>query len=234
MNTDRSCRVYVGNLAYGVRWQDLKDHMSQVGDVAYADVFSDSVGRSKGCGTVQFTCPEDAIAARKLTNTLLYDRPIFVREDREDLPPQRSRMPPSGGGFSRGGGYRRGGGYGGYDSRGSGGRYSYRGGRGRAGGGGSRDEGNSSSGGGGGSRQLYVNNIPFKTSWQDLKDLFREAGNVLRVDILTFDDNKSRGSAIVQFEDEKDAKCAIEKFDKYDFNGRIISVRYDRYDRKDI
>ena len=30
-------RVYVGNLAWNVKWQDLKDHMKQVGSVVHAD-----------------------------------------------------------------------------------------------------------------------------------------------------------------------------------------------------
>mmetsp|Transcript_7541 Transcript_7541/g.19400 ORF Transcript_7541/g.19400 Transcript_7541/m.19400 type:complete len:87 (-) Transcript_7541:853-1113(-) len=28
------CKVFVGNLAYRVSWQDLKDHMREVGEVA--------------------------------------------------------------------------------------------------------------------------------------------------------------------------------------------------------
>jgi RNA recognition motif-containing protein len=31
-------------------------------------------------------------------------------------------------------------------------------------------------GAGGGGRQLYVSNLPFNVGWQDLKDLFRQAG----------------------------------------------------------
>lgn len=31
------CRVYVGNLAWNVKWQDLKDHMKQAGHVVHAD-----------------------------------------------------------------------------------------------------------------------------------------------------------------------------------------------------
>jgi len=43
------CSVYVGNLAYEVSWQDLKDHCKQVGDVVRADVLLENgTGRSKG------------------------------------------------------------------------------------------------------------------------------------------------------------------------------------------
>jgi RNA recognition motif-containing protein len=42
-----SRRVYVGNLDWGVEWQDLKDHMRQAGEVVYADVFRYDDGKSK-------------------------------------------------------------------------------------------------------------------------------------------------------------------------------------------
>lgn len=34
-----SRRVYVGNLGWGVAWQDLKDHMRQAGEVIRAEVY---------------------------------------------------------------------------------------------------------------------------------------------------------------------------------------------------
>lgn len=34
-----SRRVYVGNLGWGVAWQDLKDHMRQAGEVLRAEVW---------------------------------------------------------------------------------------------------------------------------------------------------------------------------------------------------
>lgn len=55
-----SKRVYVGNLAYEVAWQDLKDHMRDAGDVQYAEVMMMNDGRSKGCGIVEFATAEAA------------------------------------------------------------------------------------------------------------------------------------------------------------------------------
>ena len=80
-----SCSVYVGNLAYEVSWQDLKDHCKQAGDVRHADVLLENgTGRSKGCGIVVFGTPRDAQnAIEMLHDTELKGRPIFVREDRE-------------------------------------------------------------------------------------------------------------------------------------------------------
>jgi RNA recognition motif-containing protein len=81
----QSRRVYVGNLSWDVAWQDLKDHMRQVGDVLFAEVMTEAnTGRSKGCGIVEFHTSEDAQRAiRTLNDTELKGRMIFVREDRE-------------------------------------------------------------------------------------------------------------------------------------------------------
>ena len=76
--------VYVGNLAWSVTWQHLKDHFKQAGTVLHADVMMGQDGRSKGCGLVSFASARDA---RNAINTLhdseLDGRMIFVREDRE-------------------------------------------------------------------------------------------------------------------------------------------------------
>ncbi|RKO95909.1 hypothetical protein CAUPRSCDRAFT_1810, partial [Caulochytrium protostelioides] len=77
-------RVYVGNLAYEVASQDLADHMGQVGTVLVADVLKLAGGRSKGCGIVEYADPASAERAiHELCNTELFNRQIFVREDRE-------------------------------------------------------------------------------------------------------------------------------------------------------
>lgn len=81
----QNCRVYVGNLAWEVSWQDLKDHMRDQGyEVTRVDVMMESDGRSKGCAVVEFGSPEDAQSAiDNLNDTELMGRQIFVREDRE-------------------------------------------------------------------------------------------------------------------------------------------------------
>ena len=83
-NSDPSCRVYVGNLAWEVSWMDLKDHMKQGGcEVTRADILASPDGRSKGCGIVEFETAEGAQRALLLNDTELMGRQIFVREDRE-------------------------------------------------------------------------------------------------------------------------------------------------------
>lgn len=79
-------------------------------------------------------------------------------------------------------------------------------------------------------RLLYVGNIPWRSSWQDIKDHFREVGSVIRVDIpLDKETRRSRGFATVLYEKKEDAAAAIEKLNNTEMNGRPITVRYDQY-----
>eukprot|EP01023_Acetabularia_acetabulum_P042297 TRINITY_DN4169_c0_g1_i1.p2 TRINITY_DN4169_c0_g1~~TRINITY_DN4169_c0_g1_i1.p2 ORF type:complete len:286 (-),score=66.86 TRINITY_DN4169_c0_g1_i1:761-1618(-) len=134
-------RCYVGNLAWSVSWQDLKDEFKQCGTVVYANVELDQLGNSKGWGIVEFKQPEEAAeAVKSLDGTVFRGRNIQVREDREDVVLKRYlekhglAQPSSSGsrgrGSFRGGnnGSYRGGGYDGF--RGGGGGYRGRGDRG--------------------------------------------------------------------------------------------------------
>ena len=47
-------KVFVGNLAYNVTWQRLKDHFSQIGHVEKSTVIQSADGRSSGCGIIEF------------------------------------------------------------------------------------------------------------------------------------------------------------------------------------
>ena len=78
-----SNKVYVSNLSWHTSSQDLKAHMSNDGDVRYAEVLTDRDGRSKCCAIVEFTTVKGAQdAIKKLTGTALKGRTIFVRKDR--------------------------------------------------------------------------------------------------------------------------------------------------------
>jgi RNA recognition motif-containing protein len=51
--------------------------------------------------------------------------------------------------------------------------------------------------------------LPYQAGWQDLKDLFRTAGNIIRADINIGVDGRPKGSGTVVFETPKDAQQAI-------------------------
>ncbi|OGB05879.1 MAG: RNA-binding protein [Burkholderiales bacterium RIFCSPLOWO2_12_FULL_64_99] len=140
-------KLYVGNLAYSVRDQDLQDAFAEYGAVASAKVMMDrETGRSKGFGFVEMSNDAEAQAAiNGLNGQPVAGRAIVVNEarPREERPAGfRSPYGGSGGGGGREGG---GGGYGGGGGRSGGGGY---GGGGREGGGGGYGGGGRSGGGG--------------------------------------------------------------------------------------
>ncbi|KAI9310910.1 hypothetical protein BX666DRAFT_2032401 [Dichotomocladium elegans] len=74
-------------------------------------------------------------------------------------------------------------------------------------------------------QKLFVGNLSFSTSWQDLKDLFRKAGRVTHTDIdMDPETRRSKGSGLVIYDDPRDAAAAIEMFDGYEFRNRKLQV----------
>ncbi|KAG0065665.1 hypothetical protein BGZ89_008056 [Linnemannia elongata] len=78
-------------------------------------------------------------------------------------------------------------------------------------------------------RQVFVGNLPFSVHWKDLKDMFRRAGPVDRADVFMNSDMRSKGSGIVLFERTSDVQRAISMFDRYEWHGRRIEVREDKF-----
>jgi cold-inducible RNA-binding protein len=109
--------IYVGNLAYQVADEDLREAFEAHGEVTSARVITDrETGRSKGFGFVEMSDDNNASAAiEALDGQDILGRPIKVNEAR----PREDRGPRGGGGGGYGGGGGGGGGYGG----GGGGRY---------------------------------------------------------------------------------------------------------------
>ena len=52
-------------------------------------------------------------------------------------------------------------------------------------------------GGGGGSKRVYVGNLDWKVSWQDLKDHFRSCGEVVYADVMTEGGQSGKGRSKV-------------------------------------
>lgn len=78
-------------------------------------------------------------------------------------------------------------------------------------------------------RQLFVGNIPFNCQWQDLKDLFRAAGSILRADVSLGPDGRSRGFGRVVYATPEDAINAMQMFNGYEFQGRPLKVHFDKF-----
>ncbi|KAI9477790.1 MAG: hypothetical protein EXX96DRAFT_568234 [Benjaminiella poitrasii] len=76
--------------------------------------------------------------------------------------------------------------------------------------------------------RVYVSNLPFDTSWQELKDLMREAGQVSHVDVLKLANGRSKGCGVVEYRYPEGAKRAIHMLNEAKFMGRTVFVREDR------
>ena len=91
------------------------------------------------------------------------------------------------------------------------------------------NKGGGGGGGGGGSgRSVYVGNLSWDVSWQDLKDHFKTCGNVVHADVMTGHDGRSKGCGLVTFSSAGDAQAAINTLHDTELNGRLIFVREDR------
>lgn len=73
--------------------------------------------------------------------------------------------------------------------------------------------------------KLYVGNISFKTTAEDLTALFSEVGTVNDVRVVTDrDSGRSRGFGFVEMSTNEEAQAAIEKFNGYSYMDREIVV----------
>ncbi|KAG0236543.1 hypothetical protein BGW42_003198 [Actinomortierella wolfii] len=197
--------IFVGNIPFRMRWQDLKDLFRKAGNVVRAEVALDPDRRSRGYGTVLFSTQEEADKAIAMFDQYQWhDRILHVQED---------RMHQDGHGHNEGLGFNQGF-RPNFIPHGPPGPF-FRG----------PPLVNQNLIG----RQVFVGNLPFSCQWQDLKDLFRKAGNIIRADVVRDYNGRSRGFGSVLFATQEDAKKAIEMFDKYEYNGRRLRVHLDKF-----
>jgi RNA recognition motif-containing protein len=74
------------------------------------------------------------------------------------------------------------------------------------------------------SKRLYVGNLPFETSAEEVRTAFEAHGTVHEVSLVTDrDTGRFKGFGFVEM-DEAGARAAIEKLDSKDFGGRDLKV----------
>jgi RNA recognition motif-containing protein len=72
---------------------------------------------------------------------------------------------------------------------------------------------------------IYVGNLSFKATEEELESLFAEFGEVSSVNVIKDrETGQSRGFAFVEMPDGEQAKQAIEKLNLADVQGRRITV----------
>lgn len=76
--------------------------------------------------------------------------------------------------------------------------------------------------------RLYVGNIPWSTTVEELRGIFSQCGGISLVDIPTGRQGRSRGYGIVEYSNVQEAQVAITQLDGHALGDRNISVREDK------
>jgi cold-inducible RNA-binding protein len=75
------------------------------------------------------------------------------------------------------------------------------------------------------STKLYVGNLSFKTTSQELQELFAQAGNVESASVVEDrDTGRSRGFGFVEMSTAEEASSAIAQFNGKELSGRALKV----------
>lgn len=250
-------RIFVSNIAYEFRWQELKDlFRTEVGEVAYVELFHDENDKPRGCGIVEFESADSVKkAVEKMHRYDLKGRKLVVKEDFDIERDRYGRQQKSGGG---GGGIGNSSGGGGGGGGGSGG----------GGGGRIRDEPRgkwdptpslaptlSAAVGSSGQKwgntyglspqfleslwingplvtRVFVANLDYKVDEKKLKEVFRLAGKVVSAELSLDKEGKSRGFGVVEYEHPVEAVQAISMLHNQTLYDRKLTVRMDRVDHK--
>jgi RNA recognition motif-containing protein len=74
-------------------------------------------------------------------------------------------------------------------------------------------------------RKLYVGNLPYETTEDDLQGLFSDIGAVASINVMRDrETGRARGFAFVEMASEADAQTAIDKLHNRPFGGRNLTV----------
>ena len=74
-------------------------------------------------------------------------------------------------------------------------------------------------------KKLYVGNLPFSTTEEDLREMFEQHGPTVSVRVITDrETGRSRGFGFVEFEEESNAEKALQALNGMDMGGRSLRV----------
>ena len=75
------------------------------------------------------------------------------------------------------------------------------------------------------STRLYVGNLPFSASDEDLQQMFSEVGQVVSAQVvIDRETGRSRGFGFVEMSKAEEAQAAVRRFDQTQMKGRAITV----------
>ena len=75
------------------------------------------------------------------------------------------------------------------------------------------------------SMKIYVGNLSFQTSSEDLQQLFSQAGTVQSANVIEDrETGRSRGFAFVEMASKEEGNAAIQQFNGHEVGGRALNV----------
>ncbi len=81
-------------------------------------------------------------------------------------------------------------------------------------------------------KKLYVGNLPFSATEEELRKMFEQHGSVQSVNVITDrETGRARGFAFVEMEDGNGADAAMQALDGSDLGGRSLRVN-EAHDRR--
>jgi RNA recognition motif-containing protein len=82
-------------------------------------------------------------------------------------------------------------------------------------------------------RKLYVGNLPFSATEEDISAKFAQCGTVESAKLITDrDTGRSKGFGFVEMSSDSEAQAAIEKLNGADYDGRPMTVNEARPQKK--
>ena len=82
-------------------------------------------------------------------------------------------------------------------------------------------------------RKLYVGNLPFSVTEQDLSSKFASCGTVESAKLIVDrDTGRSKGFGFIEMASDAEARAAIEQLNETDYDGRSIKVNEARPQKK--
>ncbi|XP_031781762.1 myelin expression factor 2 isoform X2 [Nasonia vitripennis] len=240
-------RIYVSNIPYDFRWQDLKDlFRTEVGKVAHVELFTDENDKPRGCGIVEFEDSDSVkVAVEKMHRFDIKGRKLVVKEDYDVERDKYGRLTTGrNNDRSRDDRFRD-------QSRPNSGRQNIpvpTGATGAGGTGAATSSDNKFGNTYGLSTQfleslgiigplvtrVFVANLDYKVDEKKLLEVFKLAGKVLHVELGKDKDGKSRGFGVVEYDHPVESVQAISMLHNQQLYDRRMTVRLDRANEPDM
>eukprot|EP00290_Baffinella_frigidus_P018782 CAMPEP_0180196332 /NCGR_PEP_ID=MMETSP0987-20121128/4056_1 /TAXON_ID=697907 /ORGANISM="non described non described, Strain CCMP2293" /LENGTH=97 /DNA_ID=CAMNT_0022151217 /DNA_START=14 /DNA_END=303 /DNA_ORIENTATION=+ len=75
-------------------------------------------------------------------------------------------------------------------------------------------------------RSVFVGNIPYNATDEEIEEVFRTVGTVVKLRLVKNPDGQPKGFGFAEFKDPQTAESAIRNLNNHEMNGRQLRVDY--------